>query len=300
MTERPPASRRIGLIGLGQMGAPIASRLLAAGHELTVWNRSPAAADFAGTLGARVERSVAELFMSSDAILLVLANAEAADRVLGHESSGLAVTVKDRLVIQLGTTLPMHSQLLAKAIADNGGRYVEAPVSGSRVPAEQGRLIAMLGASCERDFAEAESILSCLTAKTVRVGRPPRAMQMKLAVNALLVPLVTALSEAWRLAEALDLDLETFARILNHGPMASDVSRMKIGKLLAQDWTAQASIRDVLMNAQLIMEVAGTAGTRTHLVAACEVLLKRAQEAGLGALDMVAVTATSTNHSKNC
>lgn len=292
MNDRPPAPLSIGLIGLGQMGAPIASRLLAAGHKLSVWNRSREAADHAEKLGARVEKNVAELFKSSDAILLVLANAEAANSVLGHEDGELAVTVKDRLVIQLGTTLPTHSQLLANTVAENGGRYVEAPVSGSRIPAEQGRLIAMLGALWERDFTEAESILTCLTAKTVRIGHPPRAMEMKIAVNALLVPLVTALSEAWRLAEALDLDLEKFAQILDHGPMASDVSRVKIAKLLAQDWIAQASIRDVLMNAQLIMEVAGTSGTSTSLVAASEVLLRRAMDSGFGSLDMVAVAAS--------
>lgn len=287
---QPAANRQIGLIGLGRMGAAMATRLLGAGHELAVWNRSRTAAAQAEAQGAHVKAELAELFRCSDAVLLVLANAEAADSVLGRTGTALAVDVAGRLVIQLGTTLPSHSLALAEAISANGGRYVEAPVSGSRVPAEQGRLIAMLGGSSERDLTQAEAILKSLAAKCVRVGPPPMAMRMKLAVNALTVPLVFALSEAWGLAEGLGLDMRLFAEVLNEGSMASDFSRGKLAKLLEQDWTAQASINDVLMNTHLIATAARDAGAPASLVTVCESLLRRAQQSGHGALDAVAAS----------
>lgn len=289
-SDQLAATRQIGLIGLGRMGAAMATRLLGAGHELAVWNRSRTAATQAEAQGAHVNAEIADLFCRSDTVLMVLATAEAADSVLGRSGTALAVDVAGRLVIQLGTTLPSHSLALAEAISANGGRYVEAPVSGSRVPAEQGRLVAMLGGACERDLAQAEAILESLTAKRVRVGKPPMAMRMKLAVNALTVPLVIALSEAWGIAEALGLDMRLFVEVLNDGSMASDFSRGKLAKLLEQDWAAQASITDVLMNAHLIVTAARDAGSSASLVTVCESLLQRAQQSGHGAFDVVAAS----------
>lgn len=285
-----PAMQRIGLVGLGHMGAAMAKRMLAEGHPLLVWNRSQQAVDMAKARGAHATATAAELFSLSETILLVLATAEAADGVLGRRGTRLDVDVAGRLVIQLGTTMPEHSQILGEAVAMNGGRYVEAPVSGSRLPAEQGRLIAMLGGSAEEDLAKAETVLSCLTSKRVRVGSPPHAMRMKLAVNALLVPFATALSEAWGLAEAMEIDMILFTRILNDGPMSSDFLRMKLDKLLAGDLSAQASINDVRMNARLIGQAAQGSGARCQLVGTCESLLLHAQQAGRGPLDIVAVS----------
>jgi 3-hydroxyisobutyrate dehydrogenase len=277
------------VIGIGRMGHPIARRLLAAGHAVGVWNRPPGPAEALIAAGAKAYAEVGQLVAACDAVLLILADAAAADSVLGREGDRLAIDVAKCLVIQLGTTHPDHSSALGEAIANNGGRYVEAPVSGSRVPAEQGRLVAMLGGYREEDLDEAEAILSCLTVSRFRIGSPPMAMKLKLAVNAYLVPLVTALAEAWKLAEALDLDPQIFAEVLNQGPMASDVSRVKLDKLLDGDWSAQASIDDVLMNARLIGAVAREAGVATSLVSSSEELLKAARQYGNGVLDMVAV-----------
>lgn len=285
----PSRPTRVGVIGIGRMGYPIAQRLLAAGHAVGVWNRPPGPAETLIAAGAKAYADVGQLVAACDAVLLMLADAAAADSVLGRTGDRLGVDVANCLVIQLGTTHPDHSNALAETIASNGGRYVEAPVSGSRVPAEQGRLVAMLGGHREQDLGEAEAILACLTVSRFRVGPPPMAMKLKLAVNAYLVPLVTALAEAWKLAESLGLDRQMFAEVINQGPMASDVSRVKLEKLLDDDWSAQASINDVLMNARLISTIAREAGVANSLVAASEQLLETARRHGNGVLDMVAV-----------
>lgn len=285
--DRRPFS--VGVIGIGRMGFPIARRLLGAGYAVGVWNRPLGPADALIEAGAKAYAEVGDLVAACEAVLLMLANAAATDSVLGRSGDRLQIDMRDRLVIQLGTTHPDHSRALGDAVVRGGGRYVEAPVSGSRVPAEQGRLVAMLGADDKRDLPEAEAILSALTVSRFRVGAPPTAMKLKLAVNAYLIPLVTALAEAWRLADALGLDRQMFAEVLNHGPMASDVSRIKLDKLIAGDWSAQASIDDVLMNARLIGMVARDAGVASSLVARSEALLEAASEYGNGVLDMVAV-----------
>ena len=287
----PDRSRptRVGVIGIGRMGYPIARRLMAAGHAVGVWNRPPGPAETLIAAGAKAYTEVGQLVAACDVVLLMLADASAADSVLGRTGDRLGVDVANCLVIQLGTTHPDHSSALGETIVSNGGRYVEAPVSGSRVPAEQGRLVAMLGGYREEDFGEAEAILSCLTVSRFRVGPPPMAMKLKLAVNAYVVPLVAALAEAWKLAESLGLDRQMFADVLNQGQMASDVSRVKLDKLLDGDWSAQASINDVLTNARLIGTLAREAGVASSLVAASEKLLKTARQYGNGVLDVVAV-----------
>jgi len=284
---RPAERSPIGLIGLGRMGLPITKRLIEAGFDVTVWNRSSSPLEEACAAGAAAASTPADLFASADTILLTLANGEAADAVLGRRGDAIAIDIAGKLVIQLGTTSPSYSQSLAIAITRSRGRYIEAPVSGSRIPAERGTLVAMLGANSEADFKTAEHVLACLTSQIFRTGSVPSAMNLKLAVNAFLVPMVSALGEAWQLSKALGLDCELFRRVLDCGPMASEVSRIKLEKLVRSDFTAQASIDDVKMNAELVLELGTMANCPMELVSASARLLRQAQEAGLGELDMI-------------
>ena len=136
-----------------------------------------------------------------------------------------------------------------------GGRYVEAPVSGSRVPAEQGQLVAMLAGepvAC----ADVAGFLGAFCKETVVCGPVPNALLMKLSVNVFLIALVTGLAEAMHFAGHHWLDLDQFVTVLDASPMASEVSRLKARKLVSHDFHAQAAIGDVLENTRLIVEAA--------------------------------------------
>ena len=167
-------------------------------------------------------------------------------------------------------------------------RYVEAPVSGSRKPAEAGQLVAMLAGDADAVDA-VRPLLKPMCHETVVCGPVPQALLMKLSVNLFLITMVTGLAEAFHFADRHGLDTRKLVSVLEAGPMASAVSRVKAQKLLARDFEVQASIVDVLKNNRLVAEAARAAGVASPLLDACHALYGETQALGLGALDMAAV-----------
>ncbi|WP_203829689.1 NAD(P)-dependent oxidoreductase [Actinoplanes palleronii] len=278
----------VGFLGLGTMGRPMALNLARAGTDLIVWNRSPAAAEALRAEGAAVAPAVPDLFARSEVVLMMLADDRVTDQVLDRDSAAFADLVAGRTLVQMGTTAPAWSRGLAEQVADAGGHYVEAPVSGSRVPAEAAQLVAML-AGADTDLDVVTPLLRPLCREIVRCGPVPNGLLMKLAVNTFLISMVTGLAEAFHFAERHRLDLATLLAALDAGPMASPVSRLKGRKLLDRDFTAQASIRDVLYNNHLIVEAAETAGIPSPLLDACLELYAETSSAGHASDDMAAV-----------
>lgn len=283
---------RLGFAGLGVMGLPMARNLLRSGTALTVWNRSPGRCEGLREEGAVVAASPDELFEHCDAVILMLANESAADAVLERHSLTFGARVRGRLLIQMATTSPEYSRDLARDVRDAGGRYVEAPVSGSRGPAEAATLIGLLAGEAE-DVRDALSIVKRMCAETFVCGDVPGALQMKLSVNLYLVTMVVALAEAAQLAGRQGLDLRLFRDVLNAGPMASAVSRAKLEKLVTGDFTVQASISDVAMNCRLVAGAARRAAVATPLLDVTNELFSDAVARGLGHLDMAAVGKTA-------
>ncbi|MCK2219436.1 NAD(P)-dependent oxidoreductase [Actinomadura sp. ATCC 31491] len=277
-----------GFIGLGIMGRPMALNLARAGTPLVVWNRTPGRAGELRAAGARVAASPAEVFRQAGVVLLMLADEAAMDAVLDRGAPGFAARVAGRVVVHMGTTSPAYSSGLAADVRTAGGRYVEAPVSGSRGPAEAGRLVAMLAGEPDT-VAEVRPLLAPMCARTVPCGPVPGALLMKLAVNLFLVTMVGGLSEAVHFAAGHGLDLDTFAQVLDAGPMASEVSRVKTRKLAEGEHTAQAAIADVLKNNRLIAEAARARGLASPLLDVCHELFAETLALGHGGLDMVAV-----------
>ena len=278
----------IGFIGLGVMGTPMAMNLARAGTRLVVWNRTAGKCRPLEDLGAmRVDR-VHEVFREASVVILMLANDRAIDSVLARGRDGFTALVREHTIVNMGTTSPGYSQRLAADIAAAGGHYVEAPVSGSRKPAESGQLIGML-AGAQPAVERVRPLLAPMCARTFVCGEVPRALRMKLAVNLFLIATVTALAEATHFAERHALDLELFREVLDAGPMASSVSKVKLPKLIAQEFSVQAAITDVRMNSRLIADAARDAGIASPVLDVCHALFAEAEESGRGALDMVAV-----------
>jgi 3-hydroxyisobutyrate dehydrogenase len=283
-------SMTIGFIGLGHMGWPMARNLARAGTDLIVWNRSPEkiAALLAAGAQVGVAATVAELFARAPTVILMLANGAAVDAVLQRGSPTFAALVRGRTVVNMGTTSPEYSLGLHIDLAAAGARYIEAPVSGSRLPAEQGQLIGMLAGDADA-VAEAASWLRPICAQVFYCGPVPQALRTKLAVNLFLVALVASLAEATHLADRSGVDLQVFRAVLDAGPMASRVSTGKLAKMIEHDYAVQASLSDVLMNVRLIHDAARTAGIATPVLDDCLGLYERAEQMGLGAQDMAAV-----------
>ncbi|MER5258679.1 NAD(P)-dependent oxidoreductase [Streptomyces sp. NPDC002855] len=277
-----------GFVGLGVMGQPMALNLARGGTPLLVWNRTPARCEPLRAAGADVAASPAEVFERADVVILMLADETAVDTVLGRGTPHFAGRVAGHVVVHMGTTSPEYSAGLQDDIRAAGGRYAEAPVSGSRVPAEQGQLVAMLAGDADAVEA-ARPLLSPMCRETFDCGPVPDALLMKLSVNLFLITLVTGLTEAFHFADRHGLDRSRFLDVLDAGPMASSVSRVKAPKLLARDFAVQAAAKDVLKNNQLIAEAARKAGLASPLLDICHTLFDETVTRGHGGEDMVAV-----------
>lgn len=278
----------VGFIGLGVMGRPMALNLARAGTPLVVWNRTAARCAPLRDAGAEVAQSPAEVFDRAGTVLLMLADEAAIDTVLGRGTPEFAARVAGRTVVHMGTTSPEYSAGLEAALRAAGGAYAEVPVSGSRVPAEQGRLVAMLAGDAPA-VAAVRPLLAPMCHETFDCGPVPNALLMKLSVNLFLITQVTGLTEAFHFADRHGLDRGRFLDVLDAGPMASAVSRMKAPKLLARDFAVQAAATDVLKNNRLIAEAARKAGVASPLLDVCHALFDETVTRGHGQEDMVAV-----------
>jgi 3-hydroxyisobutyrate dehydrogenase len=218
----------------------------------------------------------------------MLLNGDALDHVLGRGTPDFGPRVKGKLLVNMATNSAAYAKGLEVALLAEGGRYVEAPVSGSRVPAELGKLLAMVAGSPE-DVKQVLPLLTPLCRQAIPCGLVPGGTLMKFATLIVNVATITAIAEAMQFARRYGLDLERFNEALLQGPLASDVARVKAPKLTRKDFTPQAAIRNAIESHRLVVEAAWEAGIPTPVEDACLGMYGRAMTQGLGDEDMVAV-----------
>ena len=279
---------KVGFVGIGHMGEPMARNLLRAGIPVTVWNRSPEKCEALVDVGATQAASLQDLFKSATTVLLMLFDSAAVDAVLGRRTPAFAARVSGKIIVHLGTTSPEYSRELELDVIAAGGAYVEAPVSGSRQPAEQGQLIGMV-AGHEDAVERILPLLAPLCARVFPCGLVPGALRMKLAANHYLIGMVTVLAETTNAARGAHVDLQTLRQVLDAGPMASMVSRTKLDKLVRRDFSPQAAIRDVSTITDLILGQCEGSGQDAPLIRQCALLYQQALTTGHGDEDMAAV-----------
>jgi len=278
----------VGFAGLGLMGEPMALNLVRSGTPVLVWNRTQTRCEPLREAGALVAASVDELFDRCELVILMLADSGAVDAVLGRGTAAFEPRVRGRIVVTMGTTSPEYSRGLGGDIVGAGGDYVEAPVSGSRQPAIDAQLVGMVAgdpALVER----VRTVIAPMCVTTEPCGPVPGALLMKLSVNLFLITMVSGLCEAFHFAQQHELDLDRLRAVLDSGPMASKVSRVKLLKLREGNFAAQAAARDVLMNSELVADAARRAGIAAPNLEVARALFAEAVADGAGAEDMIAV-----------
>jgi 3-hydroxyisobutyrate dehydrogenase len=196
---------RIGIAGLGRMGAAMAERLMEVGHEITVWNRSPDKTKPLIDAGAAAAATPAELAARVEAIITILTDAKAVDAVYRGPSGLLSENLDGKLVIEMSTVQPETEIALADDVRKKGAAFVECPVGGTTGPARAGKLIGLVGGEAA-DVARARPILEGLCRRIEHVGPVGAGASMKLAINLPLLVFYQALGEAYALCRHLDLD----------------------------------------------------------------------------------------------
>ena len=196
---------RIGIAGIGKMGAAMAQRLMEVGHEVTAWNRSTDKLKAVTDAGAAVAATPAELAKTTDTTITMLTDAAAIDAVYNGPSGLLADEVGDKLFIEMSTVQPQAQVALAEKVRAKGAAFVECPVGGSTGPARQGKLIGLMGAEPD-DAARAKPILEQLCRRLEHCGPVGSGAVMKLTINMPLMIYWQALGEALALCRPLGLD----------------------------------------------------------------------------------------------
>jgi 3-hydroxyisobutyrate dehydrogenase len=279
---------KAGFIGLGNMGSAMALNMARAKMALIVWNRDAGKMLPLIEAGAAPAATAREVFAGAPVVFLMLANDRAIDAVLERGTDVFAELVRGHIVVHMGTTAPAYSRQLEQDIIAAGGRYVEAPVSGSRKPAEQGVLVGML-AGDRAAIDVVRPLLAPVCVHSFVCGEVPQALLMKLSVNLYLITMVSGLAEAAHFAERQGVDMQLFRSIVDAGPMASSVSKVKLAKLVDKDFSVQAAVSDVLMNNRLVANAAREAGIASPLLDVCHALFAQAEALGHGKEDMAAV-----------
>lgn len=284
----PAPDEAIGFIGLGVMGQPMALNLARAGTKLIVWNRTPAAIEPLKALGATAASSVDEVFERARIVFLMLINETVLDLVLRRKTADFAKLVSGHVVVSMGSNPPDYSCNLASDISAAGGKYVEAPVSGSRKPAELAQLVSLI--SGEADIVtEVRPLVSHMCHEIVFCGPVGNALLMKLTVNLFLNTMLAGMAEAVHFAARHNLDLNTLKAAIDSGPMDCDFTRIKIPKLISRDFSVQAATADAFNSTRLIAEAAREAQISSPMLELASDLYGESVSLGNGRLDMSSV-----------
>jgi 3-hydroxyisobutyrate dehydrogenase-like beta-hydroxyacid dehydrogenase len=278
---------RIGLAGLGRMGVPMAERLLAAGHELVVWNRTRATAEeFAAATQGRV--TVAEepgrLLADGGLCLTVLADDAALEAVSGEVLAGAS----GGTLVDLSTVSVPASQRVAEAAERAGVAYLRAPVSGNPGVVRAGNLAIMV--SGPRDiYEQAKPILEAIGPHLFHVGEAEEARVAKLALNLMVAGTAELMAEAIVLGEAHGLDPKDLLEVMGSSAVGSPFVKYKTEPLLNGDYSATFTTAMMLKDAGLIREAAGERGLDLPVGGLLETLLEATVEAGHGDADFMAL-----------
>ena len=223
---------KIGFIGLGIMGNAMAKNLIRGGFEVTVWNRTPGKCDELIELGARQAATPALLIEECPITFAMLADPAAAGEVCFGKEGVLEGIRQGKGYVDMSTVDAETSRQIAQAVTGAGGRFLEAPVSGSRKPAEEGTLI-FLAAGDRSLFDEATPCFDKMGKKTLYLGEVGNGAQMKLTVNMIMGGMMAVFCEGLALGTKAGLDASDILDVIGAGAMANPMFGLK-GKLISQ------------------------------------------------------------------
>ena len=277
----------IAFLGTGIMGAPMARNLAQAGNDVAAWNRTREKAEAID--GVQVADSPAEAVRGAEVVVTMLSDGAAVEEVWEQA----AEAVGDGAIWWQCSTVGIEAteRLLAAA----GVTYVDAPVLGTKQPAEEAKLTVLASGPAEA-LDRLQPLFDAVGAKTVRLGEAGEATRAKLVLNHWVLSLTAATAETIGLARALDIDPQLFLDVIDGAPMGSPYAQAK-GKLILEDKVCEAvsfPLHLAHKDARLVLE----AGAEGELAPAVERLFARAGDAGLDECDMAAIAQVSAERAR--
>jgi 3-hydroxyisobutyrate dehydrogenase-like beta-hydroxyacid dehydrogenase len=287
----------VGVAGLGRMGSAFARRLLDAGYELAVYNRTPGRADEFVERGATRVATPFELWGETGVVITMLADPQALEDVTLGERGVLSESVppgtaatplSEATLIDMSTVSVESSRRVADLAAERGVAYLRAPVSGNPAVVEAGNLSIMVSGPRET-FERAEEVLKAIGPTVFYVGDGEQARVLKLALNLVVAGTAQLMAEALTLGEANGLDRATMLEVMGSSAVGSPFVKYKTPPLLEDDYATTFSTTLMYKDLELVLEVGNGAGVPLPVTATVQQLLQSCISTGMGDIDFMAL-----------
>lgn len=282
------AIRSVAVLGTGTMGAPMARNLAAAGFEVSAWNRSRERAEPLAEHGIEIAATAPEAAGRADAVMTILTAGDAVEEVMSGGGGVLEAMRDDAVWIQASTVGTTAAERLRESADAAGAAFVDAPVLGTKQPAEQGALVVLASGPPEQE-QRCGPVFDAVGSRTLWLGEAGAGSEMKVIVNSWLTSLVAALAETVALARSLGADPRRFLEVIEGGPIGLPYAELKGSAMIERDYPPSFKLRLAEKDVGLVLEAAEQAGLRLELAEAVRSLFARAAERGHGDEDMAAI-----------
>ena len=241
---------KIAYLGLGIMGRPMAVNLVKAGHEVTVWNRSPKTVE-----GARTAATPAEAAKGAEVVWMCVADTKAVESVLFGKDGVESVLRPGAIVIDSSTIAPKSTLDFAARVRAKGAEFVDAPVTGSKIGAENAQLLFIVGGP-EKTVAALDPLFMALGKKVIRVGETGAGESAKIGMNLMIAAIFEGFAEALALTGKLGVPPEKLVELIQNSMIKSGVTDYKASFVLQQDWTPNFPLRLMHKDIHLMLDAA--------------------------------------------
>ncbi|CAK9137488.1 unnamed protein product [Ilex paraguariensis] len=281
----------IGFLGMGIMGKAMAVNLLRHGFKLTVWNRTLSRCDELVKHGASVKETPAAVIKKCKYTIGMLSDPAAALSVVFDKDGVLEQMCSGKGYIDMSTVDADTSSKICEAITSKDGYFLEAPVSGSKKPAEDGQLV-ILAAGEKALYEEALPAFDVMGKKSFFLGQIGNGAKMKLVVNMIMGSMMNAFSEGLILADKSGLDPHTLLDVLDLGGIANPMFRMKGPTMIQENYSTAFPLKHQQKDMRLALALGDENAVSMPVAAAANEAFKKARSMGLGDLDFSAVYET--------
>ncbi len=279
---------KVGLVGLGRMGAAMAQRLRERGCELAAWDRSVKACEVQSKRGLRVVEGPRAVAADADVVLSIITEDNGVRQIFTGGDGFLSGDVGGKLFIEMSTLQPMTHRELAPLVKAKGASLVDAPVMGSIPTVREGNLVALLGGEAA-DVERARGVLDHLTRRIVHIGGNGAGCAMKLAVNLGMAVYLQSLAEAISLGQSEGLTLEQMLDIFSEAPTASPLLKGKAGVLRGEPADITLDIRTMRKDVMSAIATGARNGVTMPATSGALASLSAAVAGGWGDKDLAEV-----------
>jgi 3-hydroxyisobutyrate dehydrogenase-like beta-hydroxyacid dehydrogenase len=274
---------RVAFLGLGIMGRPMAANLVKAGHEVTVWNRTPGKE----VEGARLAASPVEAAQGAEVVWICVSDTAAVESVL-FGANGAEQSLSEGMVIADSSTIsPSATRKFAERVGRKGVQWVDSPMTGSKAGAEAGTLLFMIGGD-EQAIEKLKPLYAAMGKKIFRMGETGKGQSAKLVMNLQIALIYEGFAEALTLAAKLGVDSQQLIQLINSSMVKSGVVEYKAGFVLGRDFSANFPLRLMRKDIRLALEAAKEARVKLPGLETVEEIYDMAVEDGHADLDYAA------------